>query len=252
MSRDRFVNRVVFVTGGGSGIGAAAARMFAAEGAAVAIADIDAEAATDVAASLPRAVGIALDIADRDAVESGLSHAAREFGGMDVIFNNAGIDDKQQRLHETDDANWQRIMRVNGDGFFNVLRAGIAVLLEHGGGAIVNTASTAALTAVPDISPYTFTKGGLVALTRSAALEYGGHGIRINAVAPGATWTPLLAQFIATTPDPAAVREQMEGLGPIRGMSQADDVANAVLFLASNEAARITGVTIPVDGGQTL
>jgi len=252
MTRERFVNSVIFVTGGGSGIGEAAARMFAAEGAAVAIADINAGAAIDVAASLPRAIGIPLDIADRAAVESGMARAARELGGMDVIFNNAGIDDKQQPLHETDDTNWQRIMRVNGDGFFNVLRAGVTLLLEQGGGAIVNTASTAALTAVPDISPYTFTKGGLVALTRSAALEYAGQGIRINAVAPGATLTPLLEQFIADGPDPAGMRAHMEGMAPIPGMSMPDDVAHAVLFLASYEASRITGITIPVDGGQTI
>lgn len=252
MTRDRFVDRIVFVTGGGSGIGAAAARLFAAEGAAVAVADVNAEAAEEVAASLPRAIALPLDIVDRAAVENGLARAVQELGGMDVVFNNAGIDDKQQRVHETDDANWQRIMRVNADGFFNVLRAGISVLLEHGGGAVVNTASTAGVAAIPDISPYTFTKAGLVALTRSAALEYGAENIRINAVAPGATLTPLLEQFIADGPDPAGMRAYMESMAPIPGMSMPDDIAHAVLFLASDEAARITGLTIPVDGGYTL
>jgi NAD(P)-dependent dehydrogenase (short-subunit alcohol dehydrogenase family) len=252
MSRSRFTNHVVLVTGGGSGIGAAAARMFGAEGARVAVADIDARSAEAVASSLPQAIAVPFDIADRRAVESGMSRAAKELGGMDVVFNNAGIDDKRQRLHETDDANWQRIMRVNGDGFFNVLRAGIALLLVNGGGSIVNTASTAALTAVADISPYTFSKGGLVALTRSAALEYASDGIRVNAVAPGATLTPLLEQFIAEGEDPAGMRARMEANSPMGGMSLPDDVANAVLFLASDEAARITGLTIPVDGGQTI
>jgi NAD(P)-dependent dehydrogenase (short-subunit alcohol dehydrogenase family) len=252
MARDRFSKRVVFVTGGGSGIGAAAARMFAAEGAAVAIADIDGRAAEAVADSLPRAIGLAIDICDSTAVQEGMARTVETLGGIDVVFNNAGIDDKQQRVHETDDANWDRIMRTNGDGFFHVLRAAISILLDQGGGAIVNTASTAALTAVPNISPYTFTKAGLVAVTRSAALEYAKDNIRINAVAPGATRTPLFEQFIAAGPDPAAHMSSMESMSPIPGLSTPEDVANAVLFLASDQAARITGHTLPVDGGQTI
>jgi NAD(P)-dependent dehydrogenase (short-subunit alcohol dehydrogenase family) len=124
-------------------------------------------------------------------------------------------------------------------------------MLGHGG-AIVNTASTAGLKAVPNISPYTFAKSGVIGLTRSAALEYAGRGIRINAVAPGATLTPLMESFIAAADDPVAYRTHVETMNPIPGLIEPEHVADAILFLASSEAARITGITLPVSGGSTL
>ncbi|XTZ14484.1 SDR family NAD(P)-dependent oxidoreductase [Micromonospora echinospora] len=245
----RFQDRVVFVTGGASGLGAAAARRFAAEGARVVIADIDTEGAARVAAELPDAVAVTVDTGDASSVEQGVAEAVQRYGRIDVIFNNAGIDGKQQPLHEMDLDNWERVRRVNGDGVFHVLKYGIEAMLRGGGGAIVNTSSTTALAAQENISPYTFTKAGIVGLTRSAAVEYAARGIRINAVAPTVVMTPLVERFIENAPDPVQMRREMESFNPKPGIPTPEDIAGVVAFLASDDAAWITGHTVPIDGG---
>ncbi|MEU4436198.1 SDR family NAD(P)-dependent oxidoreductase [Micromonospora chalcea] len=245
----RFRDRVVLVTGGASGLGEATARRFAAEGGKLVIADINTEGAERVASSLPDALAVTMDTGDATSVERGIAEAVGRYGRLDVIFNNAGIDGQQQALHEMDLANWEKVRRINGDGVFYVLRYGIDAMLRSGGGAIVNTSSTAGLTAQDNISPYTFTKAGIVGLTRSAAVEYAARGVRVNAVAPTVVMTPLVEHFIANAPDPEQMRRQMESFNPKPGIPTADDVAGVVLFLASDDAAWVTGHTIPIDGG---
>ncbi|MGW0242228.1 SDR family NAD(P)-dependent oxidoreductase [Micromonospora chalcea] len=245
----RFRDRVVLVTGGASGLGEATARRFAAEGGKLVIADINTEGAERVASSLPDALAVTMDTGDATSVERGIAEAVARYGRLDVIFNNAGIDGQQQALHEMDLANWEKVRRINGDGVFYVLRYGIDAMLRSGGGAIVNTSSTAGLTAQDNISPYTFTKAGIVGLTRSAAVEYATRGVRVNAVAPTVVMTPLVEHFIANAPDPEQMRRQMESFNPKPGIPTADDVAGVVLFLASDDAAWVTGHTIPIDGG---
>ncbi|MDW3845739.1 SDR family oxidoreductase [Micromonospora sp. BRA006-A] len=245
----RFRDKVVLVTGGASGLGEATARRFAAEGAKLVIADINTEGAERVAASLPDALAVTVDTGDATSVERGIAEAVSRYGRLDVVFNNAGIDGQQQALHEMDLANWEKVRRINGDGVFYVLRYAIDAMLRTGGGAIVNTSSTAGLTAQDNISPYTFTKAGIVGLTRSAAVEYAARGIRVNAVAPTVVMTPLVEHFIENAPDPEQMRRQMESFNPKPGIPTADDVAGVVLFLASDDAAWVTGHTIPIDGG---
>ncbi|MEU7757735.1 MULTISPECIES: SDR family NAD(P)-dependent oxidoreductase [Micromonospora] len=245
----RFRDKVVLVTGGASGLGEATARRFAAEGGKLVIADINTEGAERVAASLPDALAVTMDTGDAASVERGIAEAVGRYGRLDVVFNNAGIDGQQQALHEMDLANWEKVRRINGDGVFYVLRYAIDAMLRTGGGAIVNTSSTAGLTAQDNISPYTFTKAGIVGLTRSAAVEYAARGIRVNAVAPTVVMTPLVEHFIENAPDPEQMRRQMESFNPKPGIPTADDVAGVVLFLASDDAAWVTGHTIPIDGG---
>ncbi|MFC4148566.1 SDR family NAD(P)-dependent oxidoreductase [Micromonospora mangrovi] len=245
----RFQDRVAFVTGGASGLGAATARRFAAEGAKVVIADINIEGAEQVAAGLPDAYAVTVDTGEAVSVEQGIADAMQRYGRIDVIFNNAGIDGRQQPLHEMDVENWERVRRINGDGVFFVLKYGIEALLHGGGGSVVNTSSTTALAAQENISPYTFTKAGIVGLTRSAAIEYAARNVRVNAVAPTVVMTPLVEHFIDTAPDPAQMRRQMESFNPKPGIPTPDDVAGVVAFLASDDAAWITGHTIPIDGG---
>ncbi|WP_320065666.1 SDR family NAD(P)-dependent oxidoreductase [Micromonospora sp. RTGN7] len=245
----RFQDKVVFVTGGASGLGEATVRRFAAEGARVVIADINAHGAQRVAGELPDALALTVDTGDAASVEQGVADAVQRYGRLDVIFNNAGIDGNQQPLHEMDVANWERVRRINGDGVFHVLKYGIEAMLRGGGGAIINTSSTTALAALENISPYTFTKAGIIGLTRSAAVEYATRGIRVNAVAPTVVMTPLVEHFIDNVPDPAQMRRQMESFNPKPGIPTPDDVAGVVLFLASDDAAWITGHTIPIDGG---
>ncbi|MER7166145.1 SDR family oxidoreductase [Micromonospora sp. NPDC000207] len=245
----RFQDRVVFVTGGASGLGEATARRFAAEGAKVVVADVATERAGRVVDSLPDALAVTVDTGDAASVEEGIADTVQRYGRLDVVFNNAGIDGRQQPLHEMDLANWEKVRRINGDGVFHVLKYGIEAMLRGGGGAIVNTSSTAGLTAQDNISPYTFTKAGVVGLTRSAAVEYAAHNIRVNAVAPTVVMTPLVENFIASAPDPEAMRTRMESFNPKPGIPTPDDIAGVVLFLASDDAAWITGHTVPIDGG---
>ena len=202
----RFQGKVLFATGGASGLGAATAQRFADEGAKVVVADIDGAAAEAFAASLPDALAVTVDCADAGSVQSAIASAVAHFGRVDVIFNNAGIEGVQQPLHEMDVGNWHKVTGVNGDGVFFVLRYGIEAMLPDGvAGSIVNTSSTAGLSREENISPYTFTKAGIVGLTRAAAVEYAARGIRVNAIAPTVVMTP--AGRRSSRPGPGSGRD---------------------------------------------
>ncbi len=245
----RFVGKIAYVTGGASGLGRAAVDRFAHEGAIVVVADIDGEGAEVVASGFEDALAVQVDTADAHAVDRSFAEALATFGRVDVIFNNAGVVGPQTPLHETTDDTWRRVMAVNADGAFHVLRRGIAAMLERGGGAIVNAASSTGLAGKPNLTPYSFSKAGLIGLTRAAAIEYAAHGIRVNAVAPTAVMTDLLAGHIARAADPDAMRRMLESQTPMPGLPAPEDVAAAVAFLASDDARWITGHTLPIDGG---
>ena len=248
---NRFPGKVVFVTGGASGLGEATARLFAAEGARVVVADVNEAGAQAVAGSLPEALALAVDTSDAAAVERAIAAAVERFGRIDVIFNNAGISGEQLPIHETGIENWKKVRAINGDGVFHVLKFGIAAMLKTGGGAIVNTSSTNGLVGLPNIAPYTFTKWGVIGLTKSVAIEYAKQHIRVNAVAPTVVRTALVEKFIQEAPDPAEMAQRMENFNPMPGMPEPKDVAAVVAFLASDDARFITGHVIPIDGGYT-
>jgi len=248
----RLEGRVAVVTGGGAGLGEGTAIRLADEGAKVVVVDINQEAAEAVAGHLPDALAVRADVTDPTAVEDVFTTTMDRYGSVDIIFNNAGIAGEQQPLHEYDIENWRAVNALNGDGVFFVLKFGILAMLDSGGGSIINTASTAALTAQQNISAYSFSKAGVTGLTRSAAIEYAKKGIRVNAIAPTAVLTPMVEEFIETSEDPEAFRAERENWNPIPGWPVAEDVASVVAFLASDDARWITGHTLPIDGGYVV
>jgi NAD(P)-dependent dehydrogenase (short-subunit alcohol dehydrogenase family) len=243
--------RVVLVTGGASGLGKAIVERFVAEGCRVAVADIDAETGEAMARSVG-ALFVRTDVADPAQVEFAVRFAVTAFGRLDVVVNNAGIESEQVPTHECSTENWRRIIDVDLTGVFHGMKYGIAQFIRQGdGGSVVNMSSVAGLTGYPCIPPYAAAKAGVSNLTRSAAVEYGAHGIRVNAVAPTAVSTAIIERLIERAPEPEALRKHLETMNPLLGMPTPEDVAAAVAFLASDDARFISGVILPVDGGYT-
>jgi NAD(P)-dependent dehydrogenase (short-subunit alcohol dehydrogenase family) len=247
----RFVGQVVIVTGGASGIGRATVLAFAREGARVIVADRDASQGESVAEEVRRADGQAwfhgVDVADGASVRALVETTVAREGRLDVAFNNAGINISGKSLADVEDADFDRVLAVNLRGVFLCMKYEIRAMLSTGGGAIVNTASVGAHVGAPQIPAYVASKHGVLGLTRSAAIEYAASGIQINAVSPGATATPMLEEWMK---DPK-VLEYMAKQSPIGRIAAPEEVAQAVLFLASSEASFVAGHALVVDGGMT-
>jgi NAD(P)-dependent dehydrogenase (short-subunit alcohol dehydrogenase family) len=233
------------ITGGASGIGAATARRFAAEGAHVAVIDRDPAGAEAVADEIG-GQAYALDVRDGGAVEHAVSQIVSVHGRIDVLVNNAGTGDLRP-LHTVDDKVWHRLIDVNLTGTFNATRSVVPHMLEAGGGAIVNNASLSGLMPTRNEAPYSAAKAGVIALTKSGALEYG-PTVRVNCVAPGHVRTPLT---IVWEQIPEAF-EPIAAAIPLGRIGEAGEVAEVILFLASERSSYITGQTIVVDGGAML
>jgi len=241
--------RNALVVGASRGIGAAAARALSRQGATVALVSRDSQALGGLAHELREAGGQALvcpaDVTDAAALEVAVERAADHLGGIDIAFNNSGVAGPAFRLHETPVDEFDRLMSVNLRGLFLAMKFELARMLGKGG-VIVNNASISGLSVVPNISAYNASKHGVVALTKSAAVEYAHKGIRVNAVAPGAIMTDLLSSGIASTEQG---RDWIHANVPVGRIGEPDDVAEAVAWLASDAASYLTGVVLPVDGG---
>jgi NAD(P)-dependent dehydrogenase (short-subunit alcohol dehydrogenase family) len=248
----RFVGKVVIVTGAGSGMGRATALAFAREGGHVVAADIDLAGAEQTAAEAGGLIGtvqaLRTDVADPASVQTMVDHAVTTFGRLDVLHNNAYWAPIGRSVTETDGVEWDRTLAVTLTGVFLGCRAAIPAMIASGGGSIVNTASAAGVAASPRFAAYMAAKGGVLALTRSVALDYGARGIRCNSVAPGLIDTPAIAPVRA---DPERLA-WVTGKLVVGRIGQPVDVANVVLFLASDEANFLTGECVVVDGGRLL
>ena len=242
--------RVALVTGAGSGIGQAAAVALARAGAAVVAADLDLAGAQGTAALITGADGTAAacrcDVTSEADVDAAVAFAAEQFGGLDIAHNNAGIGAPPALLADVRDDDFDRVIAVDLTGVFLCMKAEITWMLEHGGGVIVNTSSGAGLIGYPTAGPYVAAKHGVIGLTKTAALEYVRHNIRVNAVCPGTIETPFIGDLVGgdDRARAALLRTQPGG-----AFGTPDDIANAVVWLASDAASFVTGAALTVDGG---
>ena len=241
----RFKDKVVIVTGGASGIGEASVRAFAREGAKVVIADFaDHGQALADELGADKALFIKIDVTDSEAVQARITQTVAQFGRLDVMFANAGIA-ADGPIDELEESAWQRTIDINLGGVYLCDKYAIQQFLKQGGGVIVNCGSIHSHVGKRGVTAYAAAKGGVKLLTQTLGIEYGAKGIRVNAVCPGYIDTPLLNHI----PDDA--KEKLVALHPMGRLGRAEEVANAVLFLASDEASFVTGSSLMVDGGYT-
>lgn len=243
----RFEGKVAVITGGASGIGAATARLLHSEGASVVIGDLDAATGATLAAELgERARFQSCDVSSYDAIEALIGLATSTFGRLDVLFNNAGIGSFSP-IEALPVEEWKRVIAVDLDAVFYGMKAAIPIMKAQGGGAIVSTASASGMAGDFGFAAYSAAKAGVINLTRTAAIDNARDGIRVNAVCPGPVDTPILSGIQAVP----GLRATWEEIVPMGRFARAEEIAEAVAFLASDAASSITGVSLPVDGGLT-
>jgi NAD(P)-dependent dehydrogenase (short-subunit alcohol dehydrogenase family) len=246
----RLDGRTAIITGGASGIGKATAVLFGREGAAVVIADVDEAqgpvAAREIVDAGGRATFVRTDVSREDDVRAMVDATRREYGSVDVLFNNAGIEgDVNVHTGDLTLEQWRRVIDVNMTGVFLASRYCIPPMLEQGRGVIVNNASVAGLVAYPNNPPHAAAKGAVVQMTRTMAIEYCREGIRVNCLCPGVIETPILTRAITDE----NTRKIFEMISPVGRFGQPEEVASLALFLASDESSYMTGAVIPIDGG---
>ena len=240
-------NKIAIVTGAGQGIGRGIATKLAAEGATVVVTDINETTAKETAAEIG-GLGLAADVTSRESVEGMVEQVMRQFGRIDVLVNNAGWD-KAGPFMDTDPADWDRVIAINLYGVLYTSKAVLPIMAAQGFGSVVNLASDAGRVGSSGEAVYSAAKGGVIAFTKATAREMARHQVNANCVCPGPTDTALFASIGGDNPK---LREALTKAIPLRRLAQPTDLANAVAFFASDEAAYITGQTVSVSGGLTM
>ena len=248
-------DNVAIVTGAGSGIGRSTAEFFAEQGAKVVVAERNKVSGEETTARILDAGGNALfcqtDVSSASQVEAMVTKAIEHFGRLDILVNNAAIQILSQ-LAETTEEDWDRINSVNLKGPFLTMKYAIPVMKRVGGGTIINIASVLGLVADPDLAAYCAAKGGLISLTRVAALTYGPDGIRVNCICPGDVETPLVQEYFNKDPDPEKLRNEIYSKYALRRIASPREIAQTAAFLASSQSSFLTGSALVVDGGLTI
>ncbi len=245
-------NQVIFLTGGSTGIGLDCAKAYAAEGARVAIVARNGEQAAMAAADLgPDHIGFSCDVSIDAEVKSAIDRVLGHFGKIDAIHNNAGIAHPSKPIHETSDDEWDTLFGINLKSILHTTRHGYQALLATRG-CILNTSSLVGVIGQEIHAAYTATKGGMNTLTKSMALDYARVGIRVNAVCPAGTWTPMLRDWAAHQPDPEGISNYLDDIHPLGYCPEGDVIADACVFLLSDKARFITGHIMHVSGGAEI
>ncbi|HEY2834089.1 MAG TPA: SDR family oxidoreductase [Sporichthyaceae bacterium] len=242
----RLDGKVSIVTGAGSGIGAATARRFHAEGAKVVLADISGNQETIAKELGDGALSVHADVSQGESVQGMIRAALDNFGRLDVLYNNAGIDGEIAKVADMTEEGWDKVQSINLRGVFLGIKYAVPAMLGTGGGSIINTASMAATVAFPQMASYCAAKGGIVMLTKTAAAEYAADGIRVNSISPGTIQTAITDSL------PQDMIKAIIAANPVGRIAQASEVASLALFLASDESSFITGSDYLIDGGYTL
>jgi len=247
-------SRIAIVTGGGSGIGRAISRLYAAEGAKVVIGDIKADGEVtveDIRKHGDDAIFVRTDVRDPSQVRRLLDVAVEKYGGIDIVCNNAGIE-LVRRLVDTTEEEWDMVINTNLRSSFLVSKYALPRMIRKGKGVIINIASQLGLVGFENLTVYCASKGGLILLTKAMALEYAKHGIRVNCICPGAIDTPMLEREVKLMEDPDEARRMFVSKHPLGRLGTPEEIAQAALFLASDRASFITGESLVVDGGYVI
>lgn len=248
----RLKDKIIFLTGGSTGIGHDCAKVYAREGAKVVIVARDSDASAQAAAELgDDHLGFSCDVSDSVQVEAAIAKALDHYGRLDVIHNNAGIATPSKPLHETTEDEWDTLFNINLKSVLHTTRYGFEALKESSG-CILNTSSMVGVMGQDLHAAYTATKGGMNTLTKSMALDYAQYNIRVNAVCPAGTWTPMLRRWCAEQPDPCGIERYLDEIHPLGYCPEGEVIADASVFLISNEARFVTGHIMHVSGGAEL
>jgi meso-butanediol dehydrogenase/(S,S)-butanediol dehydrogenase/diacetyl reductase len=252
MEKRLLEGKIILLTGGGDGIGRECALEYARDGATVVIADINEAAARRTASDLAtEGLVLRCDVSDADSVEAAVQATLAKFQRLDCVHNNAGIASPSAPLEKTTRAEWDRLVAVNLTSVYLTTRSALPALQSQRG-VILNTASMAGVIGQSNHAAYVATKGAIIALTKSMALDYAPLGIRVNAICPAGVWTPMLKVWASEQPDPEGIEEYLKRIHPLGYCPQADVVASAAAFLLSDQARFITGCILPVSGGAEL
>ncbi len=245
----KLANKIAIITGAGSGIGRASAVLFVREGAQVVVADVNRAGADETVAIISQSGGhataVTVDVSRAESVQAMIAHTVTKFGRLDVLFNNAGIGGPFAAFADYTEENFDRVIAVNLKGVFLGMKYGIAAMLKSGGGTVINTASVAGMIGARGYAGYSASKGGVIQLTKVAALEYAKHNVRVNCIAPGGVDTPILEMV------PPAHRAAISRSNPMERLARPEELANMALFLACDDSSFATGGVFVVDGGST-
>ncbi|MCE9624342.1 MAG: glucose 1-dehydrogenase [Deltaproteobacteria bacterium] len=252
----RLEKKTAIITGGSRGIGRASAILLTKEGAKVAITDMIDEEGQELERIILQSGGTAkywhMDVAKEKEVASVFSEIAKTFGKIDVLVNNAGIAGANKPTHEISEEEWDQVMNINVKGVFFCTKHVIPYLKQSGAGSIINLSSIYGLISAPDVPPYHASKGAVRLMTKTDALLYAKDKIRVNSIHPGYIWTPLVENLLKSQGDVETGRKKLDGLHPLGHIGEPDDIAYAVLFLASDESKFMTGAEVVIDGGYTV